>query len=72
MEALIPRPTVTSLLIDGFNAIRLQTLENLERGEATDITQLLQTLQLRIKDIVGYDYPLPALIEVYALWSDAN
>jgi hypothetical protein len=66
------RPTITGLLIDGFNAIKLETLCNKERGEATDTMSLLRTLHLRIKECLGYDYPVESLDEVYGFWTEGN
>ena len=69
---LMERPTISGMLIDGFNAIKLITLCKYELGEATDISQLLCTLQIRIKECLGYDYPLASLMDTYDLWVEAN
>lgn len=69
---LMERPTISGMLIEGFNSIKLIELCKRESGESTDVSQLLCTLQLRLKECLGYDYPLASLTDTYALWSEAN
>ena len=69
---LMERPTISGMLIEGFNTIKLITLCKKENGEATDVSQLLCTLQLRFKECLGYDYPLESLTDTYDLWLKAN
>lgn len=57
------------LLIDGCYAIRTEISRNIEAGNRTDISALLDRLGRRILEDTGYRYSLPGLFDLYELFN---
>ena len=62
------RKSVSSLLATGFDAINVEVARNAERGESTDIADLIEKLHEAIMIETGYDYSVRDLLAIYPVW----
>lgn len=62
------RTTFNQLLSDGFNAIMAEINRNAEKGQTTDVPDLLRTLRVRIHDHLGLDYTQAWMMDMFDVW----